>query len=106
MNFKILGLLAALTVSAYGACPTCGQEPTFRNLPYPACLPQVELVVENSNAYGPQDLRRILPFINQANREFYRCGRYEIAVGKEITVIVDTEKGTVYLTRFIFRPEE
>ncbi|ADU97715.1 hypothetical protein Theam_1759 (plasmid) [Thermovibrio ammonificans HB-1] len=103
-----IAVIAGLVIagSSYGACNSCGQEPHYRELPYPTCLSQVELIIQNSYAYGPQDIRRILPFVEQANRAFYRCGRFKIATGEDITVIVDSEKGIVYLTRYPFSPEE
>ena len=107
MPALVVLFMTLLSVLTARACPLCGgEEPKFKNLPYPACSSEVELVKQNSNAYGPEDIRRILPFIRQANKKFYKCGKFEIAVGKDITVIIDTESGIIYLTRFVFEPEE
>ena len=106
MRKLILALFFLLTwTTAKAECPSCGDSPDFKKLPQ-SCTSQVELVIQNSLAYGPQDLKKILAFVNRANKRFYRCSKYEIAVGDDITVIVDTERGIIYLTRYIFRPEE
>ena len=46
-----------------------------------------------------------MPFVRRANKHFYKCGRYDVAVGDDVTVVVDRETGTVYVTRYVYRPE-
>jgi hypothetical protein len=101
----VLGHLILPTTS-FGGCSDCGGAPEERELPYPSCLEEVELIIHNSLAYGPEDLKKILPFVNRASEAFYRCGKFEIATGNGITVIVDSREGVVYLTRYPFTPQE
>jgi hypothetical protein len=104
-------LLTAISFAVFssalaGTCPQCQTDngTDFVQLP-PSCVAEVRLVIENSNAYGPQDLKRILPYVEQANRHFYRCENYDIAVGDDITVVVDRDTGVIYLTRYVFSPQ-
>ena len=100
-------LITSITSSSSLACDSCSTGEQIKELP-PTCLSEVELIVENSVAYppNPENLKKVLPFVRQANRAAYRCSHYDIAVGKDLTVIVDRDTGTIYLTRYIFQPEE
>jgi len=106
----LLSVLTALLVAsaqAVAACNSCSTDEQIPELP-DSCLQQVELIVANSVAYPPtpENLKKVLPFVRQANEAAYRCKNYDVAVGKDLTVIVDRNTGYVYLTHYVFQPEE
>lgn len=106
MRKLITALLILVLLQKAYPCSQCDSDDSlFVNLPQ-TCLNEITLIIENSNAYGPRDLKRILPFIRKANKHFYRCGNYDVATGDDITVIVDRETGIIYLTRYVYKPEE
>ena len=91
---------------ALAQCNSCNISDEIETLPQ-TCLSQVELIVENSVAYppNPENLKKVLPFVRKANKAAYRCSHYDIAVGKDLTVIVDRDTGVIYLTHYVFQPE-